>query len=172
MQTIKSSPAGLSVIPIIFLLLIAGCASVTTTTTLKVPIPQRSGYVNDFSSIFPPTVKDRIEVKLREYEEKTGRTVLFVSLPVLDCVFYEDICAREVYHAWGLGKNAIILFVSGINRKERTYLGLGGDLTIDDVPYNQFILGTLEPLIKAERLAEAYEAYLDFILLNLHRLSK
>lgn len=144
MKVYKANLSALGIIVVVLTLLLEGCAYQATRPTLKLSVPQQIGYVNDFSSIFPQQAREKIENKLLDYEKETKRTVLFVSLPVLDCVFLEEECTYAVYRAWGVEKNhSAILFVSGVNRRERTFLGLGKNLTIDDVAYYKFIQNTV-----------------------------
>jgi len=156
---------------IVFIILASFIDPVLSADLNSLVVPPRAGYVNDFSGIFSQKDRGRIEDKLKNFERKTGYTFLFVSLPVLDCIFQEQMCTSVVSRQWRLTKsnpNSVILFVSGINNRSRTYLGLGGKLEVDQTVYEQFISGTVEPLIRESKLTTAYETYIDFVIRFLH----
>ena len=132
--------------------------------------PDKTGYVNDFSGIFPPKTKIHLEKILKNYEEKTGRTFLVVSFPVLNCIFQEAMCTHALSRQWGVKKNnphSIILFISGAaSRGQMSYLGLGvaEKALFDEKSYYSFISETVEPLIGKGKTFEAYVAYVDFVI--------
>lgn len=139
-------------------------------------LPNRIGYVNDFSGIFPQETRQALEQKLKKYEQDTGRMFLVVSFPILSCVGEEESCAFTFYKQWQIKKvrknhHSIMLFLSGVNRRgERSFLGFSHDSDgrlLDQAGHDQFMTNTVDKLIAEGSVSEANVAYIDFVIKTL-----
>jgi len=154
-------------------LLLSSIASAQMFDDIKnTKLPDRVGYVNDFSEIFPEKTRQALETKLKKYEQATGRMFLVVSFPALGCIFEEDMCSSVFYEKWKIRKarkdhHAIMLFLSGANRRgTRSFLGFshGEDRDLlEQAGHDQFVVNTVDRLIAQGKVSEANVAYINFI---------
>lgn len=102
----------------------------------KKEFPQYTGHVNDFAGVIDPSVEERMENILSNFEKLTGAQIAAVTVQSLDDRPIEDY-ANELYRAWGIGgksgenkdKGALLL-IALQDRKSRLEVGYGleGDL--------------------------------------------
>jgi len=120
-------------LPGLVILLICCCSPVDAQ---KKGFPQYTGHVNDFAGVIDPSVEERMENILSNFEKLTGTQIAAVTVQSLDDRPIEDY-ANELYRAWGIGgksgenkdKGALLL-IALQDRKSRLEVGYGleGDL--------------------------------------------
>jgi uncharacterized protein len=99
------------------------------------PIPKPSGLVNDFARVLSPSYKQKISRLVDELLQKTGTTVVVVTMPDLGGAEYNDY-ANRLYSEWGIGKKredkGVLIFVTVKERKMRIETGYGVEGIIPD----------------------------------------
>lgn len=102
----------------------------------KKEFPQYTGHVNDFAGVIDPSVEERMENILSNFEKLTGAQIAAVTVQSLDDRPIEDY-ANELYRAWGIGGKSgenkdkgALLMIALQDRKTRLEVGYGleGDL--------------------------------------------
>ncbi len=102
----------------------------------KKDLPKYAGHVNDFANVIDPSVEQRMENILTNFENLTGTQIAAVTVQSLEERPIEDY-AIDLYRAWGIGgksgenkdKGALLL-IALQDRKTRLEVGYGleGDL--------------------------------------------
>ena len=82
-------------------------------------VPFLGGRVNDLANIVPREVRERIEAKLADLEQRTGAQIAVLTVESLEGDSIEDFAVR-VFQTWKLGRKDVndgVLFV--VARQER-----------------------------------------------------
>ncbi|HOG82417.1 MAG TPA: TPM domain-containing protein [Smithellaceae bacterium] len=117
------------------------CAAVIMTLTQgmafaaeKYP-PRRGTAVNDFAGVIDAANAVKMESLAREILQKTGMSVVVVTMPELGSAEEINLYATGLYQAWGIGKKGedkgvlILLAVKERQIRIETGYGVEGDLT-------------------------------------------
>ncbi|BAO54649.1 TPM domain-containing protein [Nonlabens marinus] len=138
---------------IIFLFVIAGissCKAQSTTTAKNESIsqienttkaktnkfPEASGFVSDFEGVFTQEQAQKLERKLDEYQLRTGRIIVVVT--VENIAPYNDIknFAVDLSNEWGIGdrdkNDGLSIVLSTTLREVRISTGLGTEKILTD----------------------------------------
>ena len=114
----------------IFLLLSVAIAAIAYE------IPQPVGFVNDFASVLKPQTRKKLEILLRELEQKTSvefSVVTIKKLPPDSDIFDYSV---EMFQKWGIGKkgkdNGVLFLVDIGDRKLRIDTGYGMEGILPD----------------------------------------
>ncbi|MCG2775720.1 MAG: TPM domain-containing protein [Desulfobacterales bacterium] len=100
------------------------------------PFPKPKGLVNDFANVIPQSYEQKIVAITSELFQKTGTSVVVVTMPDIGGGEYNDYAIR-LYNAWGIGKKGenkgVSIFVTIKEREMRITTGYGieGILTND-----------------------------------------
>ncbi len=102
----------------------------------KKDFPKYSGHVNDFANVIDPSVEQRMENILTNFENLTGTQIAAVTVQSLEERPVEEY-ANDLYRAWGIGAKSgenkdkgALLMIALDDRKTRLEVGYGleGDL--------------------------------------------
>ena len=97
--------------------------------------PHRGTAVNDFAGVIDATNAAKMESLAREILQKTGMSVVVVTMPELGPAEEINLYATGLYQAWGIGKKGedkgvlILLAVKERQIRIETGYGVEGDLT-------------------------------------------
>lgn len=156
-------------------LLLALLAMVLTFagTMARAELPARpSGPILDAASILPDAEEAELDRKLRDYNMRTGRALMVVSVTSLDG---EDVAtyANNLGHAWGVGgkesDQGLIFLVAPTERKVRIETGYGLEQYLPDVLASRIIREQVTPKFKANDLPGGINAGIDAITAQLDR---
>ena len=129
------------------------------------PVPTR--YFNDYASLVDAATAQRLEEKLRRFDEATSTQVLVVVFPELPWPSLEDFTVRAA-QAWKVGRkqldNGAILFVFVKDRAVRIEVGYGLEGALPDVTAKRIIEETIVPVFQQGRFAAGIEAGADAIM--------
>lgn len=97
--------------------------------------PAPRGAVNDFASLIPPPVAAAMENLAREILQKTGTSVVVVTLKSLDDTDPE-LYANKLYEHWGIGKKGedkgVLIMLALAERQVRIETGYGVEGILPD----------------------------------------
>jgi uncharacterized protein len=147
------------------LLLAAAPAAAQSSLPSLPPVPAR--YFNDYASLVDAATGQRLEEKLRRFDQETSTQVLVVIFPTLPWPSLEDFTVRAA-EAWKVGRkgidNGAILFVFVQDRAVRIEVGYGLEGSLPDALANRIIEETIVPAFQRGRFAEGVEAGADAIM--------
>ena len=97
--------------------------------------PEPRGAVNDFAGIISPQYEQSLDLLAREVWEKTGTSVVLVTMESIDDNNPADY-ANKLYEAWGIGKKGVdkgvLIFLALKERKVRIETGYGVEGILPD----------------------------------------
>lgn len=129
--------------------------------------PPPAAYFNDYASLVPSEDSERINTKLRAFDESTSNQVLVVVYPELPSASMEDFTVRAA-QAWGAGNkkkdNGAILFMFVKDRKMRIETGYGLEGALPDAIAKRIVSDEIAPLMRAGEPGRALEAGVDAII--------
>ena len=137
----------------VFFYLIIGAALSFSET----PFPKPKGLVNDFANVITPAYKQKIAAVTRGLLQKTGITVVVVTMPDIGGAEYNDY-ANRLYRAWGIGKKGedkgVLIFVTVRERKMRIETGYGVEGILPDGIVGEIRDRYMTPLLKQDKFGE------------------
>ena len=147
-------------------MLAAACLAAAQSSLPPLPaVPAR--YFNDYASLVDAATAQRVDAKLREFDQATSTQVLVVIFPELPWPSLEDFTVRAA-EAWKVGRkqldNGAILFVFVKDRAVRIEVGYGLEGSLPDALANRIIQETIVPAFQQGRFAEGVEAGADAIM--------
>ncbi len=98
------------------------------------PLPEPTGFINDYAGILQPQLQARLEALSQELRSKTGAEVALAVLPSLGDESLEDYTNR-VAEYWGVGDQddrGVLLLLAIEDRKLRIEVGYGLEGVIPD----------------------------------------
>ena len=129
------------------------------------PVPAR--YFNDYAALVDAATAQRVEEKLRQFDQATSTQILVVLFPELPWPSLEDFTIRAA-EAWKVGRNELdngaILFVFVKDRAVRIEVGYGLEGALPDALANRIIQETIVPAFQQGRFAEGVEAGADAMM--------
>jgi uncharacterized protein len=97
--------------------------------------PKPIGLVNDFAGLIPNSEKRKMEILTREVLQKTGTSVVVVTMPTIgeaDAATY----VNELYQTWGIGKKGedkgVLILLALKERRVRIETGYGVEGILPD----------------------------------------
>jgi uncharacterized protein len=136
---------------IILFLLVLGSARA------EAPFPRPKGPINDFANVIPTTYEQKMEMVSRELFQKTGISVVVVTMPDIGGAEYNDY-ANRLYSAWGIGKKGedkgVLIFVTIKERKMRIEPGYGMEGVLPDGLVGEIRDRYMLPHLKQDRFGE------------------
>jgi uncharacterized protein len=131
------------------------------------PPPPPDHYFNDGAGVVPKDVADRLESKLREFDEQTSNQIVVAIFPELPSPSLEDFTVRTA-QSWRVGRkkldNGVVLFVFVKDRKIRLEVGYGLEGALTDATASQIIADRMVPRFRAGDYAGGIEAAVDAIV--------
>ena len=105
-------------------------------------VPFLSGRVNDHANLLSPPARERLEAKLKDFEQRTSHQLAILTLPSLEGEALEDF-SLKVARTWALGRkgenDGILLLISRNDRKLRIEVGHGLEGTLPDIVCGRII---------------------------------
>jgi uncharacterized protein len=130
-------------------------------------VPKLRGHVNDYANVIPDDAEARLEQKLGDYEQATGRQYAVLTLQTLGGEDIEGFSIRTV-EAWKLGQkkqdNGLLLLVVPGDRKTRIEVGYGLEGEITDLRSSRVIREILTPAFRTGDYAGGIERGLDSLM--------
>ena len=115
--------------------LLIGFLLICVQASAERPFPKPRGLVNDFGNVIPASTERQIGAVTHELLQKTGVTVVVVTMPDIGGAEYNDYVNR-LYSAWGIGKKGedkgVLLFITLKERKMRIETGYGVEGILPD----------------------------------------
>jgi hypothetical protein len=128
--------------------------------------PRPAGFVNDFANQLPVPAVQALEEKVRAYERTTGNEIAVAVVPSLNGMLVDDY-ARGLFHAWGVGKQALnngVLFVwAPKERRIRIEVGTGLQGALTDTAAG-LIIESVRDLFRARRYVAGVNAAVDGVI--------
>ena len=97
--------------------------------------PKPIGAVNDFARVIPPDYKNRMQGIAQEVLEKTGTSIVVVTMESIGDNELNDY-VNSLYKAWGIGKKGedkgVLIFLTMKERKFRIETGYGVEGILPD----------------------------------------
>jgi len=149
----------------IFIAAAAALAASASAAEELPPPPTR--YFNDYAGLVSAQDAERLEAKLRAFDEQTSNQVLVAVFPELPSPSLEDFTIRTA-QSWRAGRekldNGVVLFVFVKDRKARIEVGYGLEGALPDIVARHILDDELTPRFRAGDFAGGLEAAIDAIL--------
>jgi uncharacterized protein len=123
----------------------------------KTQFPKPVGAVNDFASVIPEPARQRMEGISREILEKTGVSLVVVTVESMGDDTIENY-ANELYRDWGIGKKGedkgVLILLAMKERKVRIETGYGVEGILPDGLTGQILDDAVIPFFKSRQYGE------------------
>ena len=134
----------------------------------EVPIPPSpTQYVTDTAGFLPPPTVERLNARLRDYEEQTQHQIIVWIGSTTGDVPIED-WATRAFEKWGVGRkgldDGLALFIMAKDRRLRIEVGYGLEGDVGDLRAHQIIEDVIVPRIRAGDNAGAVEAGVEALI--------
>jgi uncharacterized protein len=136
---------------------------------LAIPLPAKPAqYVTDNAGVLPADKAERLDQKLKAFEQQTSDQVLvFIDKKVPDGTTLEEMSAQAI-RDWGVGQakkdNGVILFVFTDERKMRIEVGYGLEGSLTDAKSKLITSTIMKPRLQAGDYPGAVEHGVEAIL--------
>lgn len=136
---------------------------------LAIPLPSKpTQYVTDNAGVLPADKAERLEQKLKAFEQQTSDQVMvFIDKKVPDGTTLEEMSAQAI-RDWGVGQakkdNGVILFVFTDERKMRIEVGYGLEGSLTDAKSKLITSTIMKPRLQAGDYPGAVEHGVEAIL--------
>lgn len=131
-------------------LIIAGVALATPAFAAS-PLPQPTGYVNDYAGVLSAETRASLESELAAFNASTTNEVAVVTVPSMNGDYIEHY-AVTVFKDWGIGtkknNNGVLLLVAKEERKIRIEVGYGLEGALPDSVAQSIINNDITPALK------------------------
>ena len=132
----------------------------------KLPPPPEH-YFNDYAGVVAGDVAERLDAKLRAFDDQTSSQVVVAVFPELPSPSLEDFTIRAA-QSWRVGRkkldNGVVLFVFVKDHKMRIEVGYGMEGALPDATANQIISDVMAPRFRQGDYAGGLEAAIDAIM--------
>lgn len=119
--------------------------------------PRPRGLVNDFANVIPDRQERQITQLVNEVLQKTGVSVVVVTMPHIGGEEYNDYATR-LYAAWGIGKKGedrgVLVFITIKERKMRIETGYGVEGILPDGLVGEIRDRYMTPYLKEDRFGD------------------
>ncbi len=126
--------------------------------------PPPEHYFDDRAGLVSKGDADRLDDKLRQFDESSSTQLVVTIFPELPSPSLEDFTIRTA-QAWRVGRkkldNGAILFVFVKDRKMRIEVGYGLEGSLTDLRSHQILDEQIAPLLRSGEPARALEAGID-----------
>jgi uncharacterized protein len=134
--------------------------------------PRPDGPVLDQAGILPDDREARLDASLREYNQRTGRSVVVATVPSLEGETIEMYAVR-LFEQWGIGgaesDAGLLLLVAPNERKVRIEVGYGLHQYVTDALSGRIIRGEITPRFREGDFAGGIEAGVNALVQQLDR---
>jgi uncharacterized protein len=126
--------------------------------------------VTDDANLLTPADLDRLEVKLRKYEQGTSIEIAVVTVPSMNGDSIEEY-AVNLFAAWGIGKkgkdNGVLLLLAPNEKKMRIEVGYGLEPYLTDGAAGDIIREKITPIYRSGKIPESINGGVDAIIKDL-----
>jgi uncharacterized protein len=148
-------------------LLLCAALRIGAAAAAEPTFPVLSGRIVDEAHLLDAATKSAIETKLADFETKSSRQVVVVTLPSLQGYEIEDYGYR-LGRFWGIGQkttnNGALLIVAPNERRVRIEVGYGLEGTLTDAVSRLIIENGILPRFRANDFAGGIQRGVDDIL--------
>jgi uncharacterized protein len=139
----------------------------------EVPIPPApTQYVTDTVGFLPPATVDRLNSRLRDYEQQTQHQIIVWIGSTTGDVPIED-WATRAFEKWGVGRkgldDGLALFIMAKDRRLRIEVGYGLEGDVGDLRAHRIIDEVIVPRIRAGDNGGAVEAGVEALIERIAR---
>ena len=149
------------------ILLAAFAGAFLTASAAALDVPSLSGRINDNAHILDPRTAGDLELKLKDYEIRTGHQFAVLTITSLQGASLEEFSLR-VTNTWGLGRkeadDGILLLVVRDDRKIRIEVGRGLEAALPHALCEGIIRDAIAPRFRGGDYAGGVTAAVDAIL--------
>ena len=111
-------------------------------------VPFLGGRVNDYANMMSAQAESELEVRLAEFEQRSGSQVAVLTIPTLDGEVLEEYSLR-VAETWGLGRegvdDGVLLLIARDDRKMRIEVGYGLEPNLTDAQSGRILRNVMQP---------------------------
>jgi len=129
--------------------------------------PAPTQYVTDTVGFLPPQVVERLNARLRDYEQQTRHQLIVYIGSTTGDVPIED-WAFRVFERWGVGRkdldDGLALFIMAKDRRLRIEVGYGLEPDVTDLRASRIIQEVIAPRIRAGDNAGAVESGVEALI--------
>lgn len=129
--------------------------------------PPPAHYFNDYAGVVPADAAERMEAKLRAFDEQTSNQIVVAVFPELPSASLEDFTVRTA-QSWRVGRkklsNGVVLFVFIKDRKMRIEVGYGLEGALPDATASRIVRDVMAPRFRQGDYAGGIDAALDAII--------
>jgi uncharacterized protein len=129
--------------------------------------PPPAHYFNDYAGLISAADAERLDAKLKAFDEQSSNQVVVAVFPELPSPSLEDFTIRTA-QSWRAGRekldNGVVLFVFVKDRKSRIEVGYGLEGALPDVTARHILDDDLTPRFRAADFAGGLEAAIDAII--------
>lgn len=137
------------------------------TPALARDVPPLRGRVTDDAGVLSTAEVRRIEQRLMDYEQATGRQFAVLTVTSLEGDPIEDFSIRVV-EAWKLGRkgedDGLLLLLAVEDRKVRIEVGYGLEGEVTDLVSARIIHDVMRPYLRSDRYGEALAAGVEALI--------
>jgi len=149
------------------LLMAVGLAFAADPPADPIPVPKLTGHVVDLTGTLTSPERERIDAKLRDFEQSRGSQVAVLLVPSIGPEAIEDFATR-VTDAWRLGRKGVddgVLFViAKQERKMRIQTGRGVQGTLTDILSKRIVADIVAPRFRTGDFAAGVNDGVDAIM--------
>lgn len=129
--------------------------------------PPPAHYFNDYAALVGAADAQRLDAKLKAFDEQTSNQVVVAIFPELPSPSLEDFTIRTA-QSWRAGRakldNGVVLFVFVKDRKSRIEVGYGLEGALPDVTAKQILDDVMAPRFRAGDFPGGLAAAVDAII--------
>ncbi|OYW45396.1 MAG: hypothetical protein B7Z08_09030 [Sphingomonadales bacterium 32-68-7] len=156
---------------LVWLALLAALIGAPAAAQLQFP-PRPEGPVYDAADILPPAEEAALDARLREYNARTGRSLIVATVPTLQEDTIENYAVR-LFEAWGIGgaetDQGLLLLVAPNERKVRIEVGYGLHQYVTDILSGRIVRNEITPRFREGNYAAGITAGVGALITQLDR---
>lgn len=126
-----------------------------------------SGFVNDYAGMLSDADKQKLEVKLVQFEKDSSNEISVVIIQSLEGDTIEDF-AVKLFEDWQIGKakndNGVLILIARDNRKMRIEVGYGLEGALTDAQSWWIIDDIMKPAFQEEKYYKGIDEAVDKII--------
>lgn len=153
-----------------WLLMLCALAAVPAHAITYPPAPD--GPIFDQAGLLPPEAEAALDARLREYSQRTGRSIVVATVNSLEGETIE-MYAVKLFEAWGIGgkesDQGLLLLVAPNERKVRIEVGYGLHQYVTDALSGRIIRDEITPRFAAGDMAGGINAGVNALITQLDR---
>jgi uncharacterized protein len=155
---------------------VAGLAAVLVAAAAAALAPARAAdqlpppptrYFNDYAGLIPAADAERLNARLKAFDEQTSNQVLVAIFPELPSPSLEDFTIRTA-QSWRAGRekldNGVVLFVFVKDRKARIEVGYGLEGALPDITARHILDQELTPRFRNGDFTGGLESAIDAVI--------